>query len=580
MTQPGTVFTAENAKEYLKNYNKNYSGEKTWLEAFKAIDENYADTTYNLSKYAGENVSSLDTNESAMQAANLQDYSKNITEAYKNAMIQRNQIANAKLSQYASGKMLNEIDSNLDNAYNMYLQNYLQNKQNISSNFLDSISSINSNYQKGMSEAYNIWDTMTNAVNDELDVQSKNTADYLNAHFDYLKALYEKNHDLFVEDQFQDYVNRGLVEGKLEVTGLKDLSAIRDSMFDIDKDGNHILNERGQDFFKQMQQLGMEKDGYSFGSYLYDTNKDLYEWSISANPYDSVKDAHGNSNRASALGAIGLADDEGYINDGDYKWKGGTVLDNYYNNKMQGVDTKGGRLITFESSLGPIKRLQSKNKNTYSTGNKMIDDTIGTSNTYFEITSIDEKDDGYIELQFANDDNKLVKEKFKLGTITDDEFLTEFDKGVNSIKNNAIYYYDGQIYLGIVDESTGQKRLRKVLKNNTNGENYNSFVNRFENPEIIFDVDKDGIIDKEESLVPLNPSSVSESKKHNSHLTNVMPPVIDTIRNSNNTANMSEDEYLLMLLEKAAEIEKMESEKTDTTNSKFAKPTPKKVIKN
>lgn len=446
MGQPGTVFTADNAKNYLKEYNKNYLGEQIWLNAFNTIDKNYRSAVTDLAIAEGKQESNA-----------LRDYSANITEAYKTAMMQRNQIAASNLGQGFKNQLFTDIDTNLDNAYNSYLQNYLSNRQNIQSNYLNNVNGI-----------YEAHQAATEEVDKLLNEQAQNTANYLNAHFDYadamLNKLYNENPNVLSEDQYQDYVIREMVNGQLQVTGIKDISAIRDMMFDS-TDNGYELNDRGKDFFRQMQQLGLEENGYSFGDYLYENDADLFDWSMSINEYDSTySDLRGNTNRASALGAIGLADN-GFVASGNYEWKGGSATDNYYKNTQttaSSVNSYGGTLTSYKSNQGDVGVWKPYDESTDGVKGYKVTGLKNKDNNNFTIVYNDERQ--------ANQYGLPVVKKYKLELIStkddptaemDDKTLTDIDKAVGGLVTNTMYYWNDDIWIAMQDED-GTMKMRKV----------------------------------------------------------------------------------------------------------------------
>lgn len=463
MAQPGSVFTADTAKNYLKNYNKNYLGEKTWLEAFNAIDKNYNAMATDLS---------LQT--SRQESANVQDYSNNIAEAYKNAMLQRNQIAASNLGEGFKGQLSADVDASLNNAYNAYLQNYMSNKQNIQSNYLSNM--------QGIYEAHT---SATDEVDKLLTAEAQNTADYLNAHTDFISYLLndylENNPEKLLEDQFQDYVNYEMESGILTPTSVKDVAAIRDMMFDKDKDGQYVLNDRGKDFFRQVQHLGLDGDGMSFGTYLYENNPELYEWAIGTNQYDSTySDAYGNTNRAAALGAIGLADRTGHVNDGDWKWTGGTVAENYAKNaaaneitdKAQSAGTM--TLKAYNADKGSVTVISNSSTALGDVANENDDNFTftleGEEGTYefdLEITSV--KDDP---------DAKMT-----------DEDVTNLNKAVGGLSDNALYYYDNTVWIAIKDKN-GAFDVRKVQAQHADEDEYDDLVKILKGDKKLIDVFK------------------------------------------------------------------------------------------
>lgn len=420
----GTIFTANDAANYLKKANKNYLGQQTWLKAYDDINKAY-----------GGMVTDLSITAQQQGNAALQDFSDSIANAYDASLRQKNQVLGSNLGQGFKANLLEENDLALESAYNAYLQKYMAENANIGSNLVKNVGGI---YESAKKDIGN--------VDEQLMLQAQYTADYLNAHYDYLQYLYKKNPDFFAGDAMQDYVNREFEGGELQVTGLKSLDEIRNSMVVQSEDGGWELSDRGRDFFSQVQALGYGDDaGTTFADYLYETNSELYDWSASDNQYDATfTDSFGRAtNRTGALGSIGLGEN-GVIKDTGYEWKGGTPEENLKKNKqepMYGSSNLLGRGIvndlSYYNSVGG-KTLIVPTKMTIKGNPKNKDNNnfrakLGESTFYLEVAK----------------DGKL-----------DDKYLTEINKAVGGIENNQLYYYDDKLYISFVED--GKIELREV----------------------------------------------------------------------------------------------------------------------
>ena len=420
----GTIFTANDAANYLKKANKNYLGQQTWLKAYDDINKAYGGMVTDLSIAAQQQSN-----------AALQDFSDSIANAYDASLRQRNQVLGSNLGQGFKTNLLEENDLALESAYNAYLQRYMTENANIGSNLVKNVGGI---YESAKKDIGN--------VDEQLMLQAQNTADYLNAHYDYLQYLYDKNPDFFVGDAMQDYVNREFVGGELQVTGLKNLDEIRNSMVVQSEDGGWELSDRGRDFFSQVQALGYGDDaGTTFADYLYETNSELYDWSASDNQYDATfTDSFGRAtNRTGALGSIGLGED-GVIKDTGYEWKGGTPEENLKKNKQEpeyksssplgkgvGKDLAYYKSVDGETLVVPTKVTVKGNPKNKDNNNFRV--KLGESTYYLEVAK----------------DGKL-----------DDKPLTEINKAVGGIENNKLYYYGDKLYISFVED--GKVELREV----------------------------------------------------------------------------------------------------------------------
>ena len=450
MGQQGAIFTADTAKNYLKEANKNYLGQQTWLEAFKSLSDaasqvnaDYESTIADIDKSTSGQISDLGIDTRLQESLLIQDYSNDIAEAYKSAMSQRQNIAASNLGQGYKDKAMLDADLALENAYNSYRRNFLANKSNLASKLVSNVGGI---YRSAISSKEDVYKRTQNELEligeaqTELDAmlekQAQNTADYLNAHFDYLEALYEKDSEIFNSPDFYDYIDYSLVGGTLTPGGLKDINAIRNMMFDESGE----LNERGQMFFKQIENYGIGS-GYTFGDYLYDTNKELYDWSVGINPYDtSYTDLEGiNTNRISALGMI-MGGENGKV-DTRYETTNKTIEDlRYANTKSTEINLK---------DLGKAKEY-----------GEDLDRVIMP--TDIETKGLKDRDNENFHIKFTGADGK--KHSYYL-EVTEDEIddatTDKIDKLVGGISNGKLYFSDNTIYVGIVDKD-GKKKLRKV----------------------------------------------------------------------------------------------------------------------
>lgn len=415
MPEVGTIFTQEEALRFQRENNP------YWSQLYSDVERNY-----------GGLVTGLDINRQIQESSLLRNYSSNIANAYESALGQRTAIAASNLGQGYKEAMMADVDEVLNNAYDAYLQNYMSDKSTIGSGFQSEVQSV-----------YEAAETQNEAINQAMELEAKYTADYLNAHFDYLTKLYEKDSELFASDEMSDYVNREISGGQYRVT-LKDAEEIRNMMFDKDDDG-YSLNERGRNFIKQIQSM----QGYTFGDYLYDENKNLYDWAVSLSSSNMYSDLNGPTNRAAALGQIGLTDI-----DSGYEYTGG----GYQENKQAYANER-------KTVRGDIT--------TYTGGNNDV--SVNTKIT-FKGNPEDEKGtlfraklgDKTYYLSMADED-----------PIKDGDIINDIDKAVGGITNHQLYYYEGQLYFSFVDDEG--IRLRRVEGQGINRGNntYEELLNKF-----------------------------------------------------------------------------------------------------
>lgn len=239
----GSIFTRDMVKAQLEDANRNYYGQRTWADIFGNLDLSKQIGTENLLKNYGAVISEAYAASKANEAAIL---SSNLGQGLKNAALDENKIA-------------------LEKAYDVYTSQYLSEQQEFNQ-------SVENQRQE---------------INKELDTLAQRTADYGNAHFDYLQTLWDKREkgelsfDPFANPNFARYVD--------EASGsLKPLNEIRNITHDAE--GN--LTQAGIDFFDMIEHDDILRD-YSFADYLMENNEELYNWSVSDNPYNYSPNAVG-----------------------------------------------------------------------------------------------------------------------------------------------------------------------------------------------------------------------------------------------------------------------------------------------
>lgn len=237
----GIILTADQVAQQLQEANRNYQGFKTWEQMYSNVELN--------------RLRSL----GALQ----QQYGGEMNTAFVSAQQQANAIQASNLGQGYKDLALEQNEATLNEAFESYKANYLANE-----------SQINQSAQQATGE-----------IDALLSTQAQNMADYTNAHYEYLQWLYKNNPDAFANDaNFAKYVKDG------QLISTEELSA---GLFDIDPiTGTGPLNERGVDFFKQMENAGLALGaGNSFADYLLSSERGrkLFDWAVAADPYNMGK---------------------------------------------------------------------------------------------------------------------------------------------------------------------------------------------------------------------------------------------------------------------------------------------------
>lgn len=254
----GSIFTGDVIKSQLEDANRDYYGQRTWAKLFGDLD---------LSKQLGtENL--------------IQNYGTIMGEAYKASRANQSAILSSNLGQGFKQAALEENQLALEKAYDSYMSQYLSDQQALDKSIAQERATLNQ----------------------ELDTLAQRTADYGNAHFDYLQALWDKHQageltfNPFENPALAKYLTDELDESGNPITDaegnhlkiLKAMDEIQSGLFD---EQNNLTSE-GIDFFDMLEHE-QSLNSYSFSDYLQENNKELYEWGRSENPYNFAPNAAG-----------------------------------------------------------------------------------------------------------------------------------------------------------------------------------------------------------------------------------------------------------------------------------------------
>lgn len=313
----GSIFTGDVIKSQLEDANRNYYGQRTWAKLFGDLD---------LSKQLGtENL--------------IRDYGAIMGEAYKASKANQSAILGSNIGQGYKNAMLEENQLTLDKAYDSYMSQYLTEQAQLNQSI----------------------ETQRQSINKELDTLAQRTADYGNAHFDYLQALWDKheagelNFNPFKLAQFQKFLtpqydadgNPVLDAEDNPIMTFKHMSEIQNGLFD--EAGN--ITQEGIDFFDMLEHE-QALNPYSFADYLSEADKELYEWSRSENPYNFAPNAVGLSiNDATFRQMVGQSSlDEKY----NFLEKAYGLEDGEIKNLFADLETKSAELIESLDTKGKL----------------------------------------------------------------------------------------------------------------------------------------------------------------------------------------------------------------------------------
>lgn len=260
-TNYGLVYTEDQAKQQLLNQNRDYNNRLTWQAML--------------------NDNSLQAQRAENQL--VKQYTDASVDAYTSYLKSQNAIKNSQVVGQGKQQLLNENDQALLDIYNSY-------KQSLSS---------------GLADVATAEAEGAESINQLLEDQAKMTADYTNAHYSYLQALYDKylagENDYFAEgNQWNKYTTYDQLKDEngnpvYDENGNPVLDETSPRLMNWDEIANPVngyyntdgtLTLKGVDFFDQLENQIANEDGYSWGNYLAETNPDLLDWANSYNPYN------------------------------------------------------------------------------------------------------------------------------------------------------------------------------------------------------------------------------------------------------------------------------------------------------
>lgn len=276
-------------KQQITDANRDYNARKMWQGLFGGLDLTKQQQTATLKK----------------------DYAEALAGAYSSAYKADLNIADSNLGQGYKAAAMNDVDAALEQAYETYRNNYLTGKSKIDTTY----------------------DTAVTQVNDALTTQAEYIKRYGEVPYEYLQYLFNAYNEGKDEDNiflnnpvWSRYVYDEEIEnesGEIEKTGNKLLKSweniVKDeNLFKLNDEGKQELTIKGADFYDQMFNYEATMEKYpdrTFGNWLFGNDEDLYNWSMSYNPYDYKPDKFGvnSMNKNSFNTMVGLtADDELY----------------------------------------------------------------------------------------------------------------------------------------------------------------------------------------------------------------------------------------------------------------------------
>lgn len=251
----GVNITQSDMRSMLEQNDRLQSGVRTWRQLFGTAGLDYA------------------TKQSQLKSA----YSDAIAEAYKSNLAQQNQILGTGLAQGSTEQLLASNRQSLNEAY----QNYI------------------SNYAKDLSTAASDYSKNVSSISEALDTRAKNFSDLYKSAYTYLSdeisdttrtdesgTIYN-----YLAENAPDWLYDRDEQGK--VTGVRSWEDLSRVLFDE----NQNLTREGIEFYDMVfntipdERYTKNDDTKvrSFDKWLSDTNPELREWYVSADPYNFSK---------------------------------------------------------------------------------------------------------------------------------------------------------------------------------------------------------------------------------------------------------------------------------------------------
>lgn len=240
-TRGRRIFTQSGIRSNLERLNRDVTGARTWGQMYGAADLMGQQAT------AGLN----------------QEYSNAMNEAYMSSLQNQSAIMASNVGTGYKDYAVQSLDDALTQAYNTYLQNYVE----------------------GQAQAAENADKYRQSIVATANAQADYVKRYEQAHYDYLTQLWKMHEEgtLAADGYYDPFSNE--VNWSKYITGTMDSgerlmteNELRSQFFD--DQGN--LTTAGIDFYEQMEQAMAQKDDkvYSFMDYLSETKdyEDLPEW--------------------------------------------------------------------------------------------------------------------------------------------------------------------------------------------------------------------------------------------------------------------------------------------------------------
>lgn len=274
----GYTITKSDYEKQLREQSKSLTGGKTWAELYQS---NYL---------AGERAKAM-AEESYLDAA---------AQAYQSSLGQRSNILGSNLGQGYKQQALTDTDLALQEAYNTYMNNYAEKANEIASSVAANVNkfdeAVASEAEWMEKTGQSVEDYFKYLYNTYYTVDEESGIGVLNKDYESVNPFVQN------KEIWGRYLKHPVTEKGEDTSSymLKSPEELNTMLYDIDKQGNRVLNTLGQDFYDMVMNYMptpiYDKNGKlvrtdiaqakSYGDYLQEKNKDLYNYLTSSDLYN------------------------------------------------------------------------------------------------------------------------------------------------------------------------------------------------------------------------------------------------------------------------------------------------------
>ncbi len=274
----GYTITKSDYEKQLREQSKSLTGGKTWAELYQS---NYL---------AGERAKAM-AEESYLDAA---------AQAYQSSLGQRSNILGSNLGQGYKQQALTDTDLALQEAYNTYMNNYAEKANEIASSVAANASkfdeAVASEAEWMEKTGQSVEDYFKYLYNTYYTVDEESGVGILNKDYESVNPFVQ-NKEIWGRYLKHPVTEKGEDTSSYMLKSPEELNAM---LYDIDEQGNRVLNTLGQDFYDMVMNYMptpiYDKNGKlvrtdiaqtkSYSDYLQEKDKDLYNYLTSSNLYN------------------------------------------------------------------------------------------------------------------------------------------------------------------------------------------------------------------------------------------------------------------------------------------------------